>query len=96
MSGDEQQGTEETPCSLVVEQVWTYLDGEMDEAACESIRQHLDECVACLRQFGIEQEVKALVARSCGCDEPPTDLRDRVRARLTEVRIEITSTEITS
>ena len=83
----------DTPCAEVLEQVWIYIDGEMDDAACATIRHHLDECSPCLRKFGIEQEVKSLVARSCGSDDPPTDLKDRVRARLTEVRIEMTTVE---
>jgi len=83
----------ETPCSEVLEKVWLYLDNEIDETDCAAIKHHLDECSPCLRKFGIEQEVKALVARTCGSDHPPTDLKDRVRARLTEVRIETTTVE---
>ena len=53
------------------------------------IREHLDECAPCLREFGLDQEVKALVARSCGCDVVPEGLRDRVLLRLQTVRVEI-------
>ena len=81
------------PCDEVLEQVWFYLDGEIDAADCATIRHHLDECSPCLRKFGIEQEVKALVARSCGSDHAPDDLKDRVRAKLIEVRIEMTTVE---
>ena len=35
------------------------------------IRHHLDECAPCLREYGIEQEVKALVARCCGNETAP-------------------------
>lgn len=82
-----------SPCDVVLEQVWTYLDGELTDSGCASIREHLDECAPCLRKYGIEQEVKALVARSCGSDDVPTDLKDRVRARITEVRVELTQVE---
>jgi mycothiol system anti-sigma-R factor len=80
----------ETPCVDVLDQVWIYLDGEAEERDCASIRQHLDECSPCLRKYGIEQEVKTLVHRSCGSDDAPTDLKDRVRARIIEVRLEMT------
>ena len=80
-------------CSEVLHRIYEYLDGEMSEAGCVSIREHLDECSPCLRKFGLEQEVKALVARSCGCDEVPGDLKDRVRARITELRVELTHVE---
>ena len=83
----------ETPCAEVLEKVWVYLDNEIDDNDCATIRHHLDECSPCLRKYGIEQEVKTLVARSCGSDAPSPDLKDRVRARLTEVRIEMTTIE---
>ena len=47
----------------------------------EDVRIHLDECAPCLRQYGLEQAVKALVARCCGGDAPPADLRERVSER---------------
>ena len=37
----------------------------------KSIRQHLDECGPCLREFGLEEVVKKLVAKHCGCDPGP-------------------------
>jgi mycothiol system anti-sigma-R factor len=79
----------EIDCREVLEQVYLYLDGEMLDEDCSKIRQHLDECAPCLRQFGLEQEVKALVARSCGCDVAPEGLRERVLLRLQSVRVEI-------
>ena len=59
----------ETDCSEVLEVVYSFLDGEIDESGKARIRQHLDECGPCLRQFGIEREVKVLVARCCGADQ---------------------------
>jgi mycothiol system anti-sigma-R factor len=83
----------EVDCRDVLEQVYLYLDGEIDDADCAQIRQHLDECAPCLREFGIEQEVKALVARTCGCDVAPESLRSKVMMRIQAVRIEIDSVE---
>lgn len=76
----------ETDCSEVLEQVYSYLDGEQTEHDRATIRRHLDECSPCLRQFGIEQEVKVLVARCCGGDVAPAGLRTRVLLRLQQVR----------
>ena len=50
--------------------------------------QHLDDCAPCLRQFGLEQDVKSLIARCCGGDAPRSSLRERIRVRITEVTIE--------
>lgn len=80
-------------CSEVIEQVYLYLDDEIDEATREKVRVHLHECAPCLRQFGIEQEVKALVARCCGRDAAPDTLRLRLLERLQQVRVELTSIE---
>lgn len=83
----------ETPCTDVLEQVYGYLDGEIAPEDCERIRQHLDECEPCLRQYGLDKAVKALVARSCGCDHAPDELRGKVLARIQEVRVEISRVE---
>jgi len=79
----------ETDCSEVLEKVYLYLDGEAEETDCTKIRQHLDECGPCLRQYGLEDAVKALVKRSCGCEDVPVDLRARVLVRLQQVRVEL-------
>jgi mycothiol system anti-sigma-R factor len=83
----------ETPCSEVLEKVYVYLDNEIGDEDCAKIRQHLEECGPCLRQYGLDQAVKALVARSCGCDLAPEELRGKVLARIREVRIEISQLE---
>ena len=75
----------ETDCGEVLAEVFLYLDGEMTSARRELIRNHLDECSPCLRKYGIEQEVRALVARCCGNDVAPATLRAKVVSKLHEV-----------
>jgi mycothiol system anti-sigma-R factor len=75
-------------CDDVLKDVFVYLDDESDVEVRERIRMHLDGCAPCLRQFGLEQDVKSLVARCCGGDVAPTRLREHIRVRLTEVTIE--------
>jgi len=77
------------PCSEVLEQIYAYLDREISEAECEEIREHLEECGPCLREYGLEKAVKALVAKHCGCDPAPADLRGKVLVRIREVRAEL-------
>ena len=79
----------DTACREVLEAVYLYLDGEQDTEHRDAIRIHLDECSPCLRQFGLEQAVKSLVARCCGSDPAPVDLRDRVLVRIQQVRMEL-------
>jgi mycothiol system anti-sigma-R factor len=83
----------DTPCSEVLDRVYVYLDGEIDPADCDKIRMHLDECGPCLQQYDLDKVVKALVARSCGCDRASDELRSKVLARIREVRIEISRIE---
>jgi mycothiol system anti-sigma-R factor len=73
----------------VLAQVYAYLDGEMSHADCEEIRRHLDECGPCLREFGLDEAVKRLVAKHCGCDPAPADLRGKVLVRIRQVQAEI-------
>jgi mycothiol system anti-sigma-R factor len=80
-------------CVEVIEQVYLYLDGEIEDTTRRGGGVPRHDCGPCLRQYGIEQEVKALVARSCGGDSAPEALKDRLRAKLAEVRIEATTVE---
>lgn len=80
-------------CEKVVAEAFLYLDGEMADGDCLEIRRHLDECSPCLRAYGLEEEFKRLVARKCGGDVAPHELRERVITRLQEVRLEITQIE---
>ncbi len=78
----------ETDCRAVIAEVYLYLDLECSERRRSIIRQHLDECSPCLREYGIEQEVKALLARCCGAERAPAELRERLRRKLTELVFE--------
>src|SRR3982751_3746600 len=75
-------------CDDVLSHVFEFLDHETDDARRAVIAEHLEDCSGCLRQFGIEQEFKALVRRRCGGDVPPPGLRDRIKLQLTTVSFE--------
>lgn len=72
----------ETPCTEVLARVYSYLDGELDEHGCAQVRRHLDECGPCLREYGLEEAVKKLVNKTCGCEPVPADLRAKVMERI--------------
>jgi mycothiol system anti-sigma-R factor len=86
----------EVPCSEVLARVYSYLDGEIEDSGCSQIRQHLDECGPCLREYGLEEAVKRLVQKHCGHEQVPTELRTKVLARIQAVRVELEITEIRS
>jgi mycothiol system anti-sigma-R factor len=75
-------------CDDVLNDLYVYLDDETDDATKGRIRQHLEACAPCLRQYGLEQDVRALIARCCGGDQAPASLHERIRVRITELTIE--------
>lgn len=76
----------EVPCTEVLARVYSYLDHELDDQGCAKIRQHLDECGPCLREYGLEEVVKRLVHEHCGCEAAPSELRRKVLVRIQAVR----------
>jgi mycothiol system anti-sigma-R factor len=86
-------GPHETDCREVLEEVYLYLDGEMDASRRTLVRQHLDECSPCLRQFGVEHEVKMLVARRCGGDRAPDSVRIAVLEKLRTIQVQWETSE---
>lgn len=75
-------------CSDVLRDVYLYLDDETDDDLRNRIRQHLDACTPCLAQFGLEQDVRSLIARTCGGDRAPEHLQERIKLRITEISVE--------
>jgi mycothiol system anti-sigma-R factor len=85
----------ETPCSEVLAGLYSYLDGEIDDDSTGHIRQHLDECGPCLREYGLEEAVKRLVHKCCGQEPVPGELRTKVLTRIAVVRAELEVTQTT-
>ena len=72
----------EIDCGEILNEVYLFLDLECSDDRRDAIREHLDSCSHCLQEYGIEQEVEALVARCCGADRAPEELRDRLRQKI--------------
>ncbi len=81
----------EIPCSEVLDRVYSYLDGELDQKGYAQVKIHLEECGPCLREYGLEEVVRKLVHRYCGHEQVPADLRQKVLARIEAVRAQIES-----
>jgi len=79
----------ETDCREVLNRVFEFLDGEMTSHDVDRIRQHLDECSPCLKEYDLDEALKALVRRSCGCESAPQTLRARILVQISEVRIQL-------
>ena len=88
MSEHAEHHGDHTDCSETLHRVYEYLDGEMTPDDTHKIAQHLDECSPCLQQYNLDKALKALVKRSCQCEEAPVALRTQIMARITTIRLQ--------
>jgi mycothiol system anti-sigma-R factor len=93
MSGHDDEHEHDTDCGIVLSEVYLYLDLECSEDRRTLIQKHLDDCDGCLREYGIEHEVKALVSRCCGDEKAPRELRDRLRIKLDQLEVQVETRE---
>ena len=78
----------EADCAEVLAQVWLYLDHECECERRELLQHHLDQCTPCLAQYGLEEQLKELLARKCGGDHAPERLRQRLRDSIRTIMLE--------
>lgn len=69
-------------CSDVLRDVWSFLDNELDPDRRAAVQRHLDGCSPCLEEAGIDTKLKELLARKCGGEQAPAELRERIVSKL--------------
>ena len=84
------QSSTKVDCTETVLRIFEFLDGEMSPDDCRRMQSHLDECEPCLHEYQMDQALKMVIKRSCGCEAAPVELRTTILRRLTMVRIETT------
>jgi mycothiol system anti-sigma-R factor len=68
-------------CMKHLEHISEFLDGELDESACEEIRAHLRDCPEC--RECVESLKKTLeVLRGLPRESVPADIKGRLRTSL--------------
>lgn len=75
-------------CAAVIAEVWTLLDGECTADSRERLQQHLDDCPACLRHYGVEERIKRLIATKCSGEKAPEGLRQRLQIEISRTTIQ--------
>ena len=80
-------GDSEAGCKEVLEHLYQFLDSEMGDEDCSTIRQHLEICGSCKDRARFEAKVKEIVHTKCCGDEVPEGFIDRLRARMREAEI---------
>ncbi|AWB91561.1 mycothiol system anti-sigma-R factor [Aeromicrobium chenweiae] len=76
-------------CEKALENLYLFIDHEIDTASCAEIQNHIDECTTCLSEYDLERVVKSLVSRSCS-EVAPEPLRDKVLMSIRTVQVTIT------
>ena len=66
-------------CDEALENLYLYLDSELDQVSSELIQSHLDECTDCVNSFDFEKRLKDVIKERLNEDVPAT-----VVARLRE------------
>jgi anti-sigma factor (TIGR02949 family) len=65
-------------CGDAQDQIYQYLDAELDEATAASIRLHLDDCPGCFDSFDFERRLKTVI-RTHLADDMPSGLEEKVK-----------------
>jgi mycothiol system anti-sigma-R factor len=69
-------------CQRVLDDVWLFLDDEMDPDRRARVEQHLMDCPPCLDETDVGHRLKSLLHRKCGGDTAPAVLRESLVAAL--------------
>lgn len=69
-------------CQQVLQRLWQFLDGELDEEDSGKVARHLEECRRCFSRAEFERHLRAMVRRSCESEQVPPDLKERVNKLL--------------
>jgi mycothiol system anti-sigma-R factor len=62
------------------------VDRELEPLDAARVREHIEDCRPCLDEMAVETMLKELVRRCCQ-EQAPADLRVKIHARLTELRV---------
>jgi mycothiol system anti-sigma-R factor len=75
-------------CEEALDNLYLFLDEEIDTASIDEIQAHIDNCSSCLNVYDLERVVKALVSRSCA-EKAPEPLRAKVLYSIRSVHIQV-------
>jgi mycothiol system anti-sigma-R factor len=80
-SHDHEHGHHSTRCEDALEELYSYLDGELTTEKRSEIKHHLDDCSPCFEAFDFEAELRIVISKRCR-DEVPESLRERIAHQL--------------
>lgn len=68
-------------CRDAVEQLWAFIDGELEPAEQQQVHDHLAACRACYPHYDFQKAFCAFLRR-CSQESVPPELRRRIFLRL--------------
>jgi len=69
-------------CEEALADIYLLLDRECSPERDAALRAHIEDCPPCLEEYGIDEHLKQLLARKCGGDHAPAELKSRLRASI--------------
>ncbi|WP_199432448.1 mycothiol system anti-sigma-R factor [Qaidamihabitans albus] len=69
-------------CEEALAEIYLLLDKECSPERDAELRKHIEDCPPCLEEYGIDEQLKQLLARKCGGEHAPADLKSRLRASI--------------
>ena len=87
-------------CNEALAEIFLLLDRECSPERDAELRRHIEDCPPCLEEYGIDEQLKQLLARKCGGDHAPDQLKQKLRASIRKtvekrVGVTIERTEVT-
>lgn len=65
-------------CKAAIENLYRYIDRELDEHEYEEVQRHLDACPPCARFFRFEAGLLTTVGKACRKEKAPPSLVDKI------------------
>ena len=78
---------QQADCAQVVLRLFEYVDHEAAEEDGRRIREHLDACGSCLREYERDLLLKEMVKRACASESAPAALRTQIMARISTITV---------
>jgi mycothiol system anti-sigma-R factor len=69
-------------CDEALAELYLLLDKECSREHEVELRKHIESCPPCLEEYGIDEQLKQLLARKCGGDHAPDELKSRLMASI--------------
>jgi mycothiol system anti-sigma-R factor len=82
MSASAGFGKDKIECSEALAEIFQLLDRECSPERDAELRRHIEDCPPCLEEYGIDEQLKELLARKCGGDHAPAELKHKLRASI--------------